>query len=317
MFRRYRGLLSTLLLLILFGAGMAGAILSTGWVEAGAGVARLGPGKLALLLALTCGHFAVRAARWHILARAAGLPTGLRQNLRHFFGGFAMTATPGRLGELVRLRWIGRETGWSLERAAPIAFADRAVELAGMVLPIAVAVSFSNLGTGAVWPLLLITAILIWISCRPKLMTRMVETAWRILGRGGRSFVRLRRMTRGMASFTGPGVLLPTTAISVLGWCLEGLAFYLLLSWLGTPIPLSAAIAIFLTAVLSGALSGLPGGLGGTEAACVGLLLLQGVPAETAILATLVIRVTTLWFTVLVGLCVFPLSEMRSRRAAA
>ena len=64
-----------------------------------------------------------------MLARAVALPTTFGQNLRHFFGGFAMTATLGRLGELVRLRWIVRETGWPVVRSALIAFANRALAL--------------------------------------------------------------------------------------------------------------------------------------------------------------------------------------------
>lgn len=316
MLAKYRSALTTILLLAIFAGGMAGAIASTGWTEAKTALADLGVTRVLLLIGLACCHYAIRAIRWHWLARAAGLPTTFLQNFRHCFGGFAMTATPGRLGELVRLRWIMRETGWPLERAAPIAFADRAIELAGMLLLIAVAVGFSNLGTTAIWPLLAVAAALVWVACRPKLMTRMLVLLWKITGRAARTFVRLRRMTNGMAAFTGPGVLLPTTLLSALGWAFEGYAFYLLLSWMDAPITLAAAVAIFLTAVLSGALSGLPGGLGGTEATCVGLLVLQGVPLDTALLATMVIRLATLWFTVLMGFCVFPFSELGSRRAA-
>jgi uncharacterized protein (TIRG00374 family) len=77
-------------------------------------------------------------------------------------------------------------------------------------------------------------------------------------------------------------------------------------------VSLAAATAIFLVAVLSGTLSGLPGGLGGTEATAVALLLLQGVAPETAILATAIIRITTLWFAVGIGVLVFPAAEMRA-----
>ena len=98
----------------------------------------------------------------------------------------------------------------------------------------------------------------------------------------------------------------------MIGWSFEGTAFWLLLGWLGADVSLAAATAIFLIAVLSGALSGLPGGLGGTEATSVALLLLQGVPLETAILATAIIRVATLWFAVGIGFCVLPFVEAKS-----
>jgi uncharacterized membrane protein YbhN (UPF0104 family) len=45
-----------------------------------------------------------------------------------------------------------------------------------------------------------------------------------------------------------------------------------------------------------------PGGLGGTEAVMIGVLLWQQVPMELAVAATLLIRMTTLWFAVVIGM---------------
>ena len=311
--RRYRGLVITGLLFGLFLLGMAGAIATTGWSEVVSAFRNLGPDRIAILLGLSLAHYILRATRWHLLARAAGLPTSLAQNFRHYFGCCAMTATPGRLGELVRLRWIGRETGWPFHRAASFVLADRAVELAGIALLIALAVGLSNLGTDAAWPLIIVSLALAWVFSRPGVLIWGVTLAWRIVGRWPRLFARLRRMTAGLAPFTRPAVLVPTLAVSLAGWFIEGFACYALFGWLGVELDLWTAAAIFLTAVLSGALSGLPGGLGSTEAAMVALLLLQGVPAEMALVATAVIRATTLWFAVLIGMGVFPLAEARAR----
>jgi uncharacterized protein (TIRG00374 family) len=46
----------------------------------------------------------------------------------------------------------------------------------------------------------------------------------------------------------------------------------------------------------------MPGGLGGSEATMVLLLKACGVPLPMAVSATLVIRVATLWFAVLLGI---------------
>jgi glycosyltransferase 2 family protein len=45
----------------------------------------------------------------------------------------------------------------------------------------------------------------------------------------------------------------------------------------------------------------MPGGLGGAELAMTGLLSLNNVPLADAIAASLVIRLATLWFAVLLG----------------
>lgn len=65
---------------------------------------------------------------------------------------------------------------------------------------------------------------------------------------------------------------------------------------------------------LAGAASMLPGGVGSTEAALVALLSLFEVPMGIAILAAVGIRLATMWFAVLCGLCALGILEV-SRRA--
>ena len=47
----------------------------------------------------------------------------------------------------------------------------------------------------------------------------------------------------------------------------------------------------------------------------IALLLLEGLPLDLAVAATAVIRLTTLWFAILLGVLVFPLAESRAARA--
>ena len=54
--------------------------------------------------------------------------------------------------------------------------------------------------------------------------------------------------------------------------------------------------------MLAGALSFMPGGLGGAEAVMIALLTLNGVPMPVAVAATVFIRLATLWFAVVIGL---------------
>jgi uncharacterized protein (TIRG00374 family) len=61
--------------------------------------------------------------------------------------------------------------------------------------------------------------------------------------------------------------------------------------------------------MLIGALSFIPGGLGSTEAAMVLMLSLLGMGVSSAIAATIVCRVATLWFAVALGFCAFAAVE--------
>ncbi|PPB79849.1 uncharacterized protein (TIRG00374 family) [Albidovulum inexpectatum] len=301
-------------LLICFVVGLAGLAAATGWRETWAQIARLGPAQLLGLLALSCVNYLLRGLRWHVLARRLGLPLSVERNVIHFLGGFAMIVTPGRVGELVRMRWIARETGWSFDRTAPLALVDRAADLAAMAAILAVVAMAT--ATGGKMALAVAAAGLLaaWIVTHPPLLRALVTGLHATIGRMPRLFGRARRAARAMERVVTPRAMLPVMGLGLLGWLAEGYAFHLLLAWMGADIGVMRAIGIFVFATLAGGLTGAPGGLGGAEAAMIGLLALEGVPMETALPATAIIRATTLWFALAMGLVAFPLAERQSKR---
>lgn len=304
-------------LIALVGLGLWSLGASTGWAEIGAQLARLQPWQVAALLALSAGNYLLRSLRWHGLARRLGLPTGLAQNLRHYLGGFALSVTPGRLGELVRMRWLKRETGWAPERTAPLVLMDRAGDLAVMALLLALGLTLAaGKITGAV-PVAACALAVAILATRPRLLSALVTRLYRALGRFPRAFARARGAARLLTRFCHGPTLVLVLGLGFLGWLAEGYAFHLLLGFLGAGIGLWTAVSIFVFATLAGGLTGAPGGLGGAEAAMIALLSLEGVPLEVSVPATAVIRLTTLWFALALGLAIFPMAERASVRATA
>jgi uncharacterized protein (TIRG00374 family) len=137
---------------------------------------------------------------------------------------------------------------------------------------------------------------------------------FRATGIAKRVFARVRRAALSLDAFQNPTAMAIATLLGVIGWAAEGYAFWLLLHWMGADVGLGEAVAIFIFSTLAGGLTGAPGGVGGAEAAMVALLALEGVPLEISVPATLIIRVTTLWFAIGIGLLVFPLAERVSKR---
>lgn len=313
--RRWRDLLVLGALIVLVAAGLAGLAMATGWEKTRDALGSLSAGGIGLLLLLSLVNYACRGVRWHLFAGRLGLTTGLWQNLRHFLGGFAMSVTPGRVGELVRMRWIRRETGWSFERTAPLVLVDRAADLAALAILLALGLALSATGLQGGLPVAALALAGAVVATRPRLLRAAAGAGHRLTGRAfPRLFARVRRAALSLRAFSSPATLLAAGALGLLGWMAEGYAFHALLGWLGADIGLWKALAIFVFASLAGGLTGAPGGLGGAEAAMVALLVLDGVPVETAVPATLVIRVTTLWFAIAIGLAVFPVAEHQSKK---
>lgn len=312
--RRARDLAVMAGLIGLFAAGVAGLFAATGWEETRAQVARLTHWQGAALLALSLVNYLLRGLRWHLFARRLGLPTRLPQDLRHFLGGFAMVVTPGRVGELVRMRWLKRETGWAFERTAPLALMDRAADLAAMAILLGLSVALATTGVRGAVPVAALALAAAFVATHPRLLAWVVTQMHRAVGRMPRLFGRLRAAARSLDRFAGPATMLPALALGVTGWLAEGYAFHLLLGWMGTEIGLMKAIAVFVFSTLAGGLTGAPGGVGGAEAAMIALLSLDGVPMEVSVPATAIIRVTTLWFALGIGMAVFPVAERLSLR---
>jgi uncharacterized protein (TIRG00374 family) len=296
-------------------AGLAGLAAATGWEETKHQLMQLHLGQIAILLCLSLVNYLFRGVRWHLFSNRLGLPTTLIQDLRHFLGGFAMSVTPGRVGELIRMRWLRRETGWAVERTAPLVLMDRASDLAAMALILAGGVALSAGGIAMATPVAILALAAAFVATRPKLLAGCVTLLYRTIGKFPRLMARVRIAAHSLTVFSSGPIMAGALALGLIGWIAEGYAFHLLLMWMGADIGLTIAIAIFTFSTLAGGLTGAPGGVGGAEAAMVALLSLEGIPLEVSIPATAVIRLTTLWFAILIGLAIFPLAERLSNKA--
>ena len=313
--RRWRDIALLGLLFAFVIAGLVGLAAATGWEETKHQLMQLHFSQIAILLGLSLVNYLFRGARWHLFSNRLGLPTTLMQDMRHFLGGFAMSVTPGRVGELIRMRWLKRETGWAVERTAPLVLMDRASDLAAMALILAGGIALSAGGIALAMPVAILALGAAFVATRPKLLAACVTLLYRAIGKFPRLMVRVRKAARSLSAFTSGPIMATALVLGLIGWIAEGYAFHILLMWMGADIGLAKAMAIFTFSTLAGGLTGAPGGVGGAEAAMVALLAVEGIPLDVSIPATAVIRLTTLWFAIAIGVAVFPLAERLSKKA--
>ncbi len=271
---------------------------------------------IACLLGLSLVNYALRAGRWLMLSRALDLRVPGRANLLYYFSGYALTATPGKAGEAVRLWLLKGGHGISYSRSMPLMLADRALDIwAVMLLTL---VSFSGFQAYRWYGVALL--VLVVIASIPLIKPRLLEPALLAaaghMKRRARLLVHLRRVLRAMARLSSWRTYATTLVPSVIGWWAEAAALYVLLQHFGADVSLANAVFVFSFGMIVGAISMLPGGLGSTEATMVLLLTALGVDLDLALLATAIVRATTFWFAVVIGLIVAPSAVAASRRAA-
>jgi glycosyltransferase 2 family protein len=261
-------------------------------------------GWAALACLLAAANYAIRFGRWQLYLRTVGV-TNVRpaDSLQVFLAGFALTVTPGKLGEVVKAALLRASHRIPMAKTAPIVIAERITDLVALLLLALVGVFSYGVNprfliAGAV----LVVAGLVVVSVDP-----VAKAAIRIAGR----MPVLRRFAHRFDDFhahtailIAPAPLLAATALATISWFFECLAFFVVVrGFPGAHLGLQAATFVYAAMTVAGALSFLPGGLGVTEAGMLALLVGKfGIAQGAAAAATFVTRAATLWFAVALGL---------------
>lgn len=302
--------------LVLFALGFAALAACSGGRQSWAILQSVPVRIVPLLLGLSLVNYFMRGVRWLLFSRALRLGVPAASASLYYVAGFAMTATPGKLGEVVRLYLLKRFHGCGYARTAPLLIADRLSDGIATTLVVALTVvSYAHYPAGAAGAVVF-ALCLVALCLRPGMLLPVLDLVFARLRRWPRLFVRARRAIRGLRALASPWVFGAALVMGAIGWTAEGLGLFVLLHSLGVALRPAACVFIFAFAMLVGAASVLPGGLGSTEATMVGLLTFQGVNFKTALVATGLIRITTLWFAIGLGLLALPAALSGAGRRA-
>ncbi|MGY5858382.1 MAG: lysylphosphatidylglycerol synthase transmembrane domain-containing protein [Candidatus Thorarchaeota archaeon] len=263
---------------------------------------------LPVMMTLSFLNYIFRYLKWQYFLKKIDVDLSHRDSFSIFLAGFTLTTTPGKIGEAVKGYFVQAIEGTPVVKTIPIVVSERVTDLLAIVILALVGFTLGvNTGDQLLTVLILGGAVLggaIVIGSKTfykKFLSKMT------------SFGPLKRFHDSvdiiedtMTKTLSPKPMLATTAISVPGWFMECLELWLLLSILsGAPLSISLLlIATFIhaTASIIGALTFSPGGVGTYEVTSLALIpLLLGVSGTIASAATILIRVMTLWFSVIVG----------------
>ena len=268
------------LVLQLWGGG-AGAPLALLWSWSGLAMA-----------ALCCTNFVLRGLRWRLWMAQQGRIFSVPVALRLYVAGYTFTPTPGNMGEVLRGVMLARQP-LTLAQSLSIFGAERLADLLCLLLlclPALAWVLFGQTPVLALWLAIALAALGLlggyglwrWATpLRTYLLKRFqwLNDAWNCL--------RLRPLDWFLLTF--------------IAWLAQGVAVWLVCNALALYLPLLTAISIYAVAMVAGALSTLPAGLGSMEATQGALLASLGATVAQAIAITAITRVLTLWLAVAAG----------------
>lgn len=251
--------------------------------------------------ALCLLNYLLRGLRWRGWMAHYQRPLGVLEGLRLYVAGYALTPTPGNVGEAVRGLWLVRQPLGTAQSLA-IFGAERLADLLCLLLMALPALGWLWLhsawgltawglgfwGWGAGLLALAAAAVMVVfvlarrIIRQPRWAARLawLQEAWHCLAHQPWRWL----------------------ALTLAAWAAQGVAVALLCRAAGLDIAAWLAAGFYALAMVGGALSALPAGLGGTEALLVALLVGQGAAVGTAVALTVLVRLLTLWLAVALGL---------------
>ena len=250
---------------------------------------------LPLLYGVLLTSFTLRYWRWRVLLGALSIGRWSRADAFHWFRGFALTATPGKLGELARVQALNECLGYPRTPLIHVFFAERTADVVGVVSLLLLLAPAQLLGRlpplgGALQgrSMALLAGALgvasLLVACLRHPGTRRRFANWR-----GRWRHRLPDPALVKA-------LIPASGVSLLVWSTEPMLLFLLTHSISPGhLGVAQAITIYLLSGTAGMASSLPGGIGVNEAATVLLLAQQGVPIGTGLPIAILRRLITPW----------------------
>lgn len=257
-----------------------------------------------LIIASQLVVLALRTLRNRFLLSSIGISIKFFRHILVYLSALAVVViTPGGTGEVLRSQFIKKESGASIPTTAPLYFVERFLDIIAVLVVMIVFLAFFPIREGFIlWVVTALITILFYALVRRR---RVFDAFEKFFGR----FKLIKKYTAGFGEmhhsfsrFLSFGVAGKGWLMSLPIWLMEAVTVYLAFFALGVEFEFMHASIVYFTSLAAGVLSLIPGGLVVTEGSMIGLLRAEGLMLSTAVALSLLVRISTLWFTTIVGI---------------
>ncbi len=259
---------------------------------------------LGLAAMLSLGNYYLRYIKWHWYLARMGHKIRKWPNMLVFLSAFALTVTPGKVGEFIKTYILKQKHDVPYTASTAALLMERFTDVIALVLITCLGFFLEFLHPAA-------AAASIFLVIASVLLFRNRDIAQSIIRYTAR-FRRLKKLSANLEAFYSTGwalfevdILSGAIVVSIAAWLLEGIAYVLIVRTLGFDITLMEGVFIYSAALLGGVLTIFLGGLGATEGVLVALGIAFGMTRTVSIASAIIVRLMTLWFAVAIGWMVF------------
>lgn len=246
------------------------------------------------LIFLTFSSWIFRYLRWSYLLSEKDYKVHSVRGFLIYLSGFAYTVTPGKLGELIRAKYL--ENPRCKDTVISAFFYERAFDLLIILLLSFLTFNISEYVFVPAIFVLVIFILLFAIGLSSSLVKKLSHYKKIEL-----MSHRLKNVYSDIRHWLSFSIILRSFVFGFFAWILMGVVFLTITKALEVDLSTLDALGIYPLSMLIGAASMIPGGVGTTEAAIVTILTIKDVSLNTALTIAISARIATLWLAVIIG----------------
>ncbi len=277
---------------------------------------------LPIILLFTLFNYVLRFYKWDVYIRLIGA-TGVakKDSALIFVSGMAMAMTPGKVGELLKSYLLKQVRGTPLSTSAPVIMAERFTDGIAMLVLASAGLVLFDYGRPVLVGIAVFAIAFLFIFQNRAIFNRLLLWGEKmpVVSKGVHHFHAFYDSSYEL--FKLPNLLFGVV-IGVVSWSGEVVAFVLVMMGLGMEFSWTLVVICAFTlsaSTLIGSVTLLPGGLGTADVSITGMLQFLvpryitgfAMTQNIAVAATLLIRFSTLWFGVGLGLIALTIVQRR------
>jgi glycosyltransferase 2 family protein len=270
-----------------------------------------------LVLLFSLGNYIFRFFKWDYYTKILAIRIDRKMSMIIFFSSFIMSVTPGKIGEVFKSYLLREQNGTPISKSAPIVLAERITDFLSLILLSIIGAVTFGYGTTLMIVVGIFFILVILLISSKRISYRIIAFFEKIKFVSGVSH-RIHTAYDSIYQLVRLKGLFIAILISVVAWGFECVGFYVIINgfWIENLFHIDIFVATFVYgfSTIAGSITMLPGGLGATDASITGLLVLLSIPKSIAVASTLLIRVATLWFAVIVGIAAILLYQRVTRK---
>ena len=256
-----------------------------------------------ILLSITASIL-IRSIRQLLLLKTIDINLSFGQNLTLYLAGLSMVVTPGSLGQMIKSHYLERNYNQNLLRTLPLALVERYYDVLAMLSFIVISMAVYNIVILLV-PVLILTSLLAVITLVIKhhgLLHFFQRHLVLKIGFFKKHEMNSIEFQKTLSFLLTKKIMTCAFSLSMAAWFFEAIGIFLCFNALKIDLNFGLTTAFGFSSVLLGAISFIPVGAFVTEISFVQLLSRYGYEISTATALVLLMRLSTLWYSTVIGI---------------